>query len=177
MYGYKNKLAIEYIFKPQTFDLNMDFEDVKKRYGVLAKKYALPSFKDVSEQFELEKIDVDSDCFARIIRKTMMDKVVNSLGFLEMLLNPVNAPRIYLHFIKNMNMDDKRIIEKAYDIFGELSLTCLALELSYSEKKEADMIKRIFKEWEGIRPDFIELMNRIAKPHNSTIKKEKSYFG
>src|SRR3989338_5154417 len=155
----------------------MEYADVKKKYGSLAMKHSLPDFKDLSEQFELEKIDVDSDCFARIIRKTMMDKIVNSLSFLDMLLNPVNAPRIYLTFIKGMSIEDRKIIEKIYDLFGSLSLSCLALELDYSEKKEAEMIKKIYKEWEGIRKDFIELMNNIAKPKSSIAKKEKSYFG
>ena len=150
---------------------------MKKKYEVLAKKYKLASFKDVTEQFELEKIDIDSDCFPRIVRKTMMDKVVNSLSFLDMLLNPVNAPRIYLPFIKSMTQDDKKIIEKLYDVFAELSLACLSLELSYTEKKEADMIKKIYDKWESIRPDFIVLMEKIAKPQNSVSRKEKSYFG
>lgn len=154
----------------------MEYEDLKKKYAELAKKHGLPNFKDVSEQFELEKIDTDSDCFARIVRKTMMDKIVNSLGFLDMLLNPVNAPRIYIPYIKTVGAEDKKQIEKIYDVFGNLSLMCLSLELEYSEKKECEMIKKVYAEWENIRPDFIALMNKIAKPQAS-VKKEKSYFG
>ena len=72
----------------------MELKDLKKEYSDLAEKYKLPSFKELNENFEIEKIDKDTEILLRDVRKVMMEKIVNSLGFLEMFLNPMNAPRM-----------------------------------------------------------------------------------
>ncbi len=155
----------------------MDLAAIKSAYAVFEKKYGLPEFKAVNEQFELEKIEQESECFLRVVRKVMMDKVVNSLGFFDMLLNPVNAPRIYLSFIKSMNMEEKASIDKLYNEFGELSLACLALELEYREESEAEMIRRVFTSWNAVKPEFAALLTKIHKPLVTSSKRERSYFG
>jgi len=155
----------------------MELEDLKNKYAEFEKKYALPDFEEINKEFEIEKIERESALFMKIVRKTMMDKVVNSIGFLDMLLNPVNAPRIYMPFVKVMNGEDKKIIDGMYEIFSELSLSCLVLELDYDEQKEADMIKRILKDWKSAKVDFVKLMNRVYRPGKDINKRERSYFG
>lgn len=156
----------------------MDLEYIKKNYGLIEKKFGLPKFEEINPVFEIDKIDYESDCFIRVVRKIMMDKIVNSLTFFEMLLNPVNAPRIYMGFIKVMTAEDKKRIEKLYEKFGQISLDSMPLELNYSEKNESEMIKRIFNLWNSTKGDFTYLLNKIAHPTSSNVvKKEKSYFG
>ena len=155
----------------------MELKELKGKYGEYEKKYGLPSFAKLNEQFEIEKIEKESDIFLRVVRKTMMDKIVNSLSFLDMLLNPINAPRVYLNYIKSMNGKDKELLDNVYGIFSELSLACLPLELEYGEKNEAEMINRIYQQWEKIRPDFLEVLNRVHKPEKGEARKERSYFG
>jgi len=155
----------------------MELKELKNIYQIYEKKYKLPTFSKLNDQFEIEKIEKESEFMLRAIRKTMMDKIVNSLTFIEMIINPVNASRIYLPFIKSITPKDKENIDLLYDAFGELSLECLPLELESSEKKEAEMIKKIFSQWEKLRPKFSELLRKVYKPVNGESKKEKSYYG
>lgn len=155
----------------------MELADLKKSYNDYEKKYKLPGFNELNEQFEIEKIDKESSILMRVIRKVMMDKIVNSLGFLDMLVNPINAPRIYMPFIKSINEKDNQAIEKFYSAFGDLSLECLSLELDYSEKKEAEMIKKIYEEWEKLRPEFSDFLKKVHKPVKKEPRREKTYFG
>ena len=151
-------------------------ESLKKQYGELASKYQLPSFTQVNADFELEKIDHESECLMRTIRKCMMDKIVNSLSFFDMLLQPAQAPRLYLPFIRTMTQEDQEHIELLYKAFGTLSLQCLTLELEYNESAEASMVTRIFTVWQEERVRFLHLVTRIEHPI-PFLKKEKSYFG
>lgn len=155
----------------------MELNELKEIYSEYEKKYKLPSFVKLNEHFEIEKIERESNIFLRVVRKTMMDKVVNSLSFLDMLLNPMNTPRVYLNYIKSMNGKDKELLDKVYNAFSELSLACLPLELEYSEKNEAEMINQIYIAWEKIRPEFLEILKRVHKPEKGEARKEKSYFG
>lgn len=154
----------------------MDLKELKKQYGDLAKKHNLPSFTELNENFEIEKIRKGEETLLRTIRKTMMEKIVNSMNFLEFLLNPINAPRAYLLYIKSMTSDDKKSIDKMYGQLSEIMLGALKLEIEYSENGEAKMIKEVDKIWNSIKPGFKKLIEDIQKPAASATK-ERSYFG
>ncbi len=155
----------------------MNLIDLKKEYSMLEKKYQLPSFKMVNEAFEIDKIDKNTDCLLRAVRKSMMEKVVNTLGFFEMLLNQTNVPGLYMSFLKSMTMEDKEKIEKLYKALGEVSLQSLDLEVEYSEKGEAELIKRTVSVWNSMKPDFKLILGKIKKPNFNNVKKERSYYG
>jgi len=155
----------------------MELDDLKKSYSVLTKKYKLPSFKELNEDFEIDKIDRDSECLLRLIRKVMMEKIVNSLGFLDMILNPVNAPRVYLAYLKALNADDQKNINKIYDALSELSVFSLDLEIDYSEKNESELIVKIHKVWNSLKPNFRSILASMKRPVVNNTKKERSFYG
>src|SRR3989344_4811748 len=150
--------------------------DFEKSYENLAKKYKLPSFEEMNADFEIDKIDKETDLVLRQVRKTMMDKVVNSMQFLDMLLNPVNAPRMYLVFTQTMAQSDREIIDRMYGRFASLIVLSLDLEVDWSERGEADLILNIAKSWKETKPDFKKLLDRIKKPA-SFAKRERLYSG
>jgi hypothetical protein len=155
----------------------MELTDLKKQYFVLEKRHKIPSFNAVNEDFEIDKIDKESDCLIRIVRKIMMEKIVNTLQFLDSLTNPVNAPRIYHSYIKSMSVEDRKIIEGIYDVLAKVSLDSLALEVEYNEKREAELIKEVFKAWQDIKLKLGEIIKHMSKPNSEGVKKEKSYYG
>ena len=155
----------------------MEVKELKSAYDSLEKKHKLPSFVELNENFEIEKIDRESDTMLRTIRKIMMEKIVNSLSFLEMVLNPVNAPRMYFPFIKSMTTKDRELLEKLYWHFSELSASSLSREIHHDEKKEAELIKKTNSTWNELKEDFSVLLEKIQRPQQNDAKKEKSYFG
>jgi|SRR3989344_3520402 len=155
----------------------MELEDLKNGYATAAKKHGLPSFNELNTNFEIEKIERESDMLVRTIRKTMMDKIVNSMGFVEMLMNPMNAPRMYVPFVKSMNGEDMKKLEKLHSVLSELIIGSLELEVNYDEKKDALLIKKINSQWKGVKEDFGKLFESIRKPAVNFVKKERSYFG
>jgi len=52
----------------------------------------------------------------------------------------------------------------------------LALEIDYSEKKEAEMIVKVFREWDSVKVNFRKLMEHIQHPTREE-KKERNYYG
>lgn len=155
----------------------MELTQLKKEYSVLQKKYKLPDFKCLNEDFEIEKLDKDTDTLLRAIRKQMIEKIVNSIGFLDMLLNPINVPRTYLNYVKGMTAADRQIIETMYGQLAELSIDSINCEIEYDEKSEAALIQKIYSAWDKTKPQFKTIIKHIKNPSNNFIKKEKSYFG
>lgn len=155
----------------------MELKQIKTEYMNLQKKYNLPDFALINQDFEIEKIDKESEMFSRIVRKHMMDKVVNLLNFLEMFSSTNPVPKIYMSFMKSMNSNDGKLIDKLYDSFSKISLQAMKIELNYNEKQEAELIKQIFSTWNNNKKDMQLLVDRIALPSPIVEKKEKSYFG
>jgi hypothetical protein len=159
----------------------MEVKELKKMYEELGKKFKLPSFKELDENFEIFKIDRESDALLRAVRKQMMEKIVNSVGFVEMLLNPANAPRMYFSYLRAMSAEDKKTLEGIYSAFSDLVILSLQAEIEYDEKTEVELIKKINQVWKDNSPGFLKILKNIVKPNenNNTglSKKEKNYFG
>jgi hypothetical protein len=155
----------------------MELKELKEEYGKLIKEYNLPSFRELEEEFEVSKLEKESESVLRAVRKTMMEKIMNSLGFVEMMLNPMNAPQMYFVYLNSMSSEDKKSIEKIYEVLAELSIASLEREVDYDEKEEAELIKRILKTWNGIKPEFRMVLKNMKKPNHNPAKRERSYFG
>lgn len=154
----------------------MKLDDLKAEYAKLAKKYNLPGFQELNENFEIETIRKETDLLPRAVRKVMMNKTGNALNFIELLLNPANAPRFYLAFIKAMGAEGKNYAEKVYGELADLIGEALPLEIDYSEKNEAEMIKKVHEKWAKIKPDFRKVIEHMTSKQVSNAK-ERSYFG
>lgn len=156
----------------------MDLEELKKAYGAASEKYGTPGFKELNECFEIDRIERDTDCIVREVRKTMMDKIVGYIRFIEMVLNPAQAPPMFLSFVKQVGDEDKKSIQEVYKAFVELELKALRLEINYSEKNEAGVIDEIYRVWNAHKENLNEMIDMMDKNWNSSgTKKEKGYFG
>ncbi|MAG38183.1 hypothetical protein CMI45_02245 [Candidatus Pacearchaeota archaeon] len=156
--------------------MSIEFKELEEEYAKYEKKYKLPSFKELNNDFEIDKLDKISGNFVKSIRKTMMDKIVNTLGFLEMMLNPMNAPRMYAVYLNTMGQDDRNKINKMYGVLAGLIVDSLDLEIEYDEKEESEVIKKIFGSWKDIKGDLKQILKNMRNPKEFQ-KKEKNYFG
>ncbi len=156
----------------------MELKELKNRYAQVEKKYKMPSFDELNADFEIEKITSESDFILRTIRKLMMDKVVGFLNFFERVTtNPAGLPRIYFQFIKAMDVKDRKEVEEIYARLGNLSLIAFEREIEAVEKEEAELINKIYAEWNALKPALINVSQKMKNTENNNIKKEKSYFG
>jgi hypothetical protein len=155
----------------------MELEQLKREYSLYEKKHKLPSFKELNENFEIEKIERQSELLLRIIRVIMMEKVIATQRFIESLMNPANAPRILYKYLKSMSQEDTKNLEAVHDKFAFLTLKVLSLDVEYKEDKEAEMIKEIQTTWEGTKKSLHEIIKSVQNPKEQQARKEKSYFG
>jgi hypothetical protein len=155
----------------------MELEEFKKAYEKLVKKFNLPNFDKLNQAFEVEKVDKVSEILLKVIRKIMVEKIVNSLGFVEMLMNPMNAPRMYHSYIKNMSKEDKEALDYIYEEFSKISIDSLEREIYYDEREEAELIKKVFKIWMEVCEKFKRILNNMKNNSGSDERKERNYFG
>jgi hypothetical protein len=154
-------------------------ECVKKDYEQLREKYKLPTFQILNEEFEIERVsERETDVLLREIRKAITEKAIAFLRFVELLLNPTNAPFFMFAIIKNLSASDKKLIEGIYKDLCEFEIEAISLDMEYNEKNEANFIKYAEKKWTSMHDDMKELGQIVKKAwHASSEKKEREYFG
>lgn len=154
-----------------------NLEQIKKKYESLRKKYGLPSFNKLNEEFEIEKVqEKETDFLLREIRRATTEKIAAFLHFFELFLNPVTAPLFVLVSLKELTASDKELIESIYRQLVNIELTSIALDMAYNEKKEAQFIKQITEKWQELKTELQEFSALLLKIQTKQ-KEKRSYLG
>ena len=156
-----------------------ELKKFKEKYDLLRRKYTLPSFQYLNENFEIENLAAyDTELVLKKIRKQILEKIYYTLRVLETFLNPSNAPLFVFNLIKSFDQYEKDLINELYKKLSEYEIILFGLEATYDEKKEADFIKDFCNFWKENSGKFNELYLILKKNFKQDNKKQdKSYFG
>jgi len=156
-----------------------DLEKLKKEYEIIRKKHNLLTFKEMNNDFEIEKLqERETEYLLKEVRRIVMDKAMAYLRFIEMLLNPNNCPLFFLSLLRKIGADEKKLLQNMYEKIGIFELEALELDCIYDEKREADFVKRLCKEWKSISNDMINFLSSLRKKQSQNLgKDEKGYLG
>lgn len=156
-----------------------ELEEFKERYLEYQKKFDLPSFEFMNENFNIEKIcGKETDFFIREIRRIVGDQIVGYMRLCEGLINPSNSPMFVFSIVKTFKETEKEKVKEAYKNFSKLEIDFIQLDLKYDEKLEVKFIKETSKLWESFSKDFFELFELVKSRFNEKIVQNgKGYFG
>ena len=152
-------------------------EKLKKDYEILAKQYRLPSFRELNEEFEIEKIaEKETELLLRHVRRCMLEKLAAVSRFFELMLNPTEANLLILSLLKDISAETKKKMEKIYRELSYIELEAVELDLDYSEKNEAKFIVEVSKDWKTLKSGLKDISKQLDTKLQA---KEKSgnYFG
>jgi len=154
-------------------------EKFKNNYKMLQERYFLPDFKELNQDFQIEKIiESETEFILREIRKYMTDKFFNYLRFIESLLNPSNSPMFVFAIVKTLGVSEKEKLAEIYKKITKIEIDFIELDLNYSEEKEADSIKSYFALWKEVKKEILEIIGVMRKNlDNKTEDNGKGYFG
>ncbi len=151
---------------------------MKEKYDILAKKYKLPNFTQINEDFDLSKFDFNEETLLREIRKAIVTKVTSVLQFLELILNPSSGSMFHMFLVRGIKNGEVEKINKLFESLGTIEINALELDINYNEVNEADFIRKTFNEWQNSKRSLSEIISSIKQNWNKTqSKKEKSYLG
>jgi len=151
---------------------------LKEEYSKIQKKYNLPDFNKLNEEFRIEKTaQAETDFLVREIRESIGETLENFLRFVEAILNPVNVPMFLFPIIKSLSVEEKNKLSEIYKKLSKLEIDAMKL-IEYSEKKEAEFIKNSYAVWQEIKKDFVKIIEAVEKKAEiKSEKSEKGYFG
>ncbi len=148
-------------------------------YAKIQKKYSLPEFEEMNSSFDIGRIKRDSGNLVRDIRRGMVDKIIYYLKLIEVMINPSSASPIFLMLLKEITSEDKKVIDSVLSSFVGLEIAAHKLDISSTEKEEADLVLNIFGVWNEKKPELLRLMQILERnwKQTSVIKKNnRDYF-
>ncbi|MBU1136037.1 MAG: hypothetical protein KJ559_00825 [Nanoarchaeota archaeon] len=156
-----------------------NLESLKEDYKKIQKKYYLPEFEKLNEDFQIEKLaETETDFLVREIRKFVADKFMNYLRFIESILNPVNAPMFVFSIVKSISEDEKKKLTEVYKKLAKCEVDLIGLDLEFVEENEAKFLKESYGLWQEMKKDILEVIEVIKKNWDNKIESNgKNYFG
>ncbi len=154
-------------------------DELKKAYNIFKEKYGLLEFSELNKLFDIEDIDVDTEFLLRKIRRIISERIIGYLRFVEVILNPSNAPIFFFKLIKKLDNSDREELIKIHETLGKLEIEIVSLDLDCDELKEADFIKRAADILSNqIKTPFMDVIYKLNNGEG-TYKKEnnETYFG
>lgn len=160
-------------------DQNLNLERLKQGYNLLKEQHNLPDFTKLNELFDIEEIESDSEFLLRKVRRVVADRISGYLRFIEIILNPSNAPLFFFKLIKKLDETDKNLLNELYESLGKFEIEVIALDLEYSEKNEADFIKKSYVLLkENISMKLLKIIKKMSNGAGlEKLEEKRSYFG
>ena len=153
--------------------------ELKKEYEKIQKKYGLPSFKEMNEDFHIEKIsENETELLLAEVRRFMWEKFSNYMRLLEGILNPANASMFIFSVIKMLNPEDKKELSEIYQGLMKEEVKIIMLDLYFNEAKEAEFIKNSHEIWQKMKKKLGHIFEKIEKGAETKAETgNKDYFG
>jgi hypothetical protein len=154
-------------------------KEIKQDYDNLKGKYNLPSFEQLAEDFDIEKIcEKPSSFLLREIRRAISEKLIAYHHLFETLINPSSPPMFVFSVLKNTNDEDKKLLKEVYKKLSRSQISAMKLDTIYSEQAEADFIKSSFTTWQDLKVKIHNLMEKFDKEFEKEHGTDKrGYFG
>ncbi|HIH04850.1 TPA: hypothetical protein HA281_06745 [Candidatus Woesearchaeota archaeon] len=152
--------------------------DIGKAYKELAKRYRLPDYSKINNEFELCFIEKEEFLLRQIIR-IMIERSEFFTTLIDSVLHPDGSQIAPLHECRLFGEKEK---EELYDLYKALMKhhrAALVVNVARGEKEEAGFITDFFREWELLRPRIASMAKKIQQSweNDTTIKEVLEYFG
>lgn len=139
-------------------------KELKKEYEKKRKIYKeLPSFDELNDEFEIERITEheDTSYLLRSIRRIIVSRFVSTMDFFDGMLTTQRITTFITS--KWISNSEKEAIYKIIETIMKLLIKTLECDLIYSEKNEAETIILLYNEWQKLKKETLKLIKNIAK--------------
>ena len=153
-------------------------QELKKNYNQLKIKHSLPEFTELNKLFDIEDTEIETEFLLKKVRRTISEKIASYLRFIDIILNPSNAPIFFFKLVKRLDSKDMQTLKNIYEKLGKFEIQTICLDIDYSEKNDAEFIKDIFNTFnKEIKKDFIVIIEKLNTEEENSKKINGSYFG
>ena len=153
--------------------------DMKKSYEFLQKKFKLPKFQNLDDDFEVSFLDYkleDAHLLLRSIRRKMNEKVIFFCRIIEGVLYPQQATMISMVESKQLTEEEKHSIHEFYKKLMYYERESLKLDVLPSEEQSAVYIQEVYTLWNQFRDEMHHVVEKMQKSWQHSDEEDTETF-
>jgi len=153
-----------------------------EEYNKHKKKYSLPDFKPLDEEYEITNIQKnlqDPKLILKFVRRRINEKITFFVQILETMLSPNPNSIINITESKFLPEEERENMEALLKTLMYFERYSILLDVTSDDKSNASFIKEVWQEW----PKFKKTIEEYAKILKNKWKEEEEkaiaehYFG
>ena len=155
-----------------------DMSNIKNEYQKLSKRYSLPLFEKIDNEFEISTIE-NEKFLLRQIRRRIIEKLEVIIKLFDELIQPEASSYAQIYEYKAFEEEEKKEVYNLYKKLLAFYREAFVIDIQTDEKKEADFFKRLFDLWLEEKEKIIKIINKIKQSWETESKsdEELGYFG
>jgi len=152
-------------------------EKFKEQYLKVQKKYALPSFEQLDQEFDLGSLEENS-LPLRQVRKRISEVLESFVNILENIMHPESSIS-GLYECKILDDQQKELLFSSYRQIMRMLRYSLEIELKSSEEQDAVFIRDTFKLWPQIKKSLLPFIIKLKESweKESVSQEDLGYLG
>ena len=156
----------------------MPSKDIEKQYNELRKKFKLPEFKDLDNEFEISDLEETNFLLKAIIRR-IAERFDFYTTMLEEVLQPDTSNLYAMHETRFFDENEKKQMYDLYSRLMNFNRQSIEVTLENNEKNAVDFINSIFNEWNGLKQELLGVINKMKSSWKTEtyIKEDLGYLG
>lgn len=156
----------------------MQSKDIEKQYNELRKKFKLPEYKDLDDEFEISDLEKTNFLLRAIIRR-IAERFDFYTTMLEEVLQPDTSNLYAMHETRFFDENEKK---RMYDLYSRLmnfNRQSIEVTLEHNEKNEVGFINSVFNEWNQLKQELLGFINKMKSSWKTEtyIKEDLGYLG
>ena len=166
------------IQKNITVLLKMPNKELEKQYNELKKKFNLPEFKEVDNEFELSDLEETNFLLRSIIRR-IDEKLDFYTTMIEEILQPDTSNLYAMHETRYFDENEKNMMYDLYRKLMDFNRQSIELSLQHDESNEVKFINNFFVEWNELKEELLKYAKkmRASWKTEANIKEDLGYLG
>ena len=157
-------------------------EDFKKLYNYKARKYSLPPFEEIDNEFEIYDLFVSRRVPPTYIIKNtqrfIVERFWGAINFLHNFLFPNQQSLILMEESQKFTEEEKEQISELMKKLTIIARKGAAIDIKNNEKEIAGYINELYKEWLNLKKDITEIADKnLAKWKSESKSEKRDYYG
>ena len=152
--------------------------EIEKEYNNLSKKYKLPKFKDIDEEFEISALDNEKFLIKNILRG-ISEKLEFYIEFISNLVHPDGTSISSMYEIRFFTEDEKNGMYMLFKKLMKTDRNVIELVLKNDEKEQSDFLNKFIADWKDMKKELLKYIEKMKDSwgKQSTIEEDIGYFG
>lgn len=152
--------------------------EIEQEYAKLSKKYKLPKFKDIDNEFEISALDNEKFLIKNILR-SISEKLEFYIEFISNLVHPDGSSISSMYEIRFFSEDEKNDMYNLFKRLMKIDRNVIELVLKNDEKEQADFLNKFFSDWLNLKKELLKYIEKMKESweKQSTIEEDIGYFG